>query len=219
MDSHVLEAPDRTQRQRSAGQRCIEQIATLFEGAGRRRSEVRSHTVPALAHALQCAQLAEWAHADAELVGAALLHDLGHLLGPPGEPGSGALDHAGLAARWLSRHWGEDLTEPVRLHTLAKHHLVGFDPRYGDALSAASLHSLSVQGGPMTPLQMRRFEALPHAGAAIKLRIWDDMAHHPGKSTPPLQHYLDLLERLLPPELPRRGHLTIALNPALHRGG
>ena len=211
MDLDTWNAPQPCPRSRSAGQRCIEQIAALLEGPGRRRSDPRGGTVAALPHALQCAQLAEWAHAEVELIGAALLHDLGHLLGSLGGPAPAGLDHAGQAARWLSQHWDDGLTEPVRLHSLAKRYLVGFDPRYGEALSTPSLHSLAVQGGPMTPLEMRRFEALPHAGAAIKLRIWDDMAHHPGKSTPPLQHYLDLLERLLPTEPPRRSHLPIAL--------
>lgn len=213
MDSQVWVAPAQ-QRSRSAGQRCIEQIAALFEGAGKRRCEPRNGSVAALAHALQCAQLAEWAHADAELIGAALLHDLGHLLGGLDGHAPAGLDHAGRAARWLSPHWEDALTEPVRLHAMAKRYLVGFDPSYIAALSPASQHSLTVQGGPMTPLEMRRFEALPHAGAAIKLRIWDDMSHHAGKSTPALQYYLDLLESLLPGEQPRRGHRPIALQPA-----
>lgn len=43
----------------------VAQGASAYEGA-------RRESVSALAHALQCAQLAEWAHADAPLVAAAL---------------------------------------------------------------------------------------------------------------------------------------------------
>jgi predicted HD phosphohydrolase len=48
----------------------VEHGASVYEGA-------RRESVSALEHALQCAQLAEWAHADAPLVAAALLHDMG----------------------------------------------------------------------------------------------------------------------------------------------
>jgi predicted HD phosphohydrolase len=152
------------------------------------------------------AQLAEWAHADPELVAAALLHDVGHLfdarreaLGLRVDAHSAARGHEQRAIHWLCQAFPDEVTEPVRLHVQAKRYLVSFDPRYLEALSARSLHSLSLQGGPMTPLEMRRFELGPHAAAAIKLRIWDDLAMHPGKATPPLSHYLHLLEGLILP--------------------
>jgi predicted HD phosphohydrolase len=164
-----------------------------------------------LEHALQCAQLAEWAHADPELVAAALLHDIGHLFDARSRAlglrtdGRGIDDgHEQRAIHWLRQAFADEVTEPVRLHVQAKRYLVAFDPRYLEALSPSSLHALSLQGGPMTPLEMRRFELGPHAGAAIKLRIWDDLAMHPGKSTPPLSHYLRLLEELILPASPQR---------------
>lgn len=186
--------------------------------------------VDALSHALQCAQLAEWAHADAELVAAALLHDLGHLVdararrlgwfvgaaaesGPllrplphpsarpesPSRPQAPGPGHECRALQLLGCVFPEAVTEPIRLHVQAKRFLVGFDRRYLEALSTASLQALSLQGGPMTPLEQRRFEQEPHAPAAIKLRIWDDLAHHPRKATPPLSHYLTLLDELAQP--------------------
>jgi predicted HD phosphohydrolase len=57
--------------------------ATLYSG----EQVARREAVSALAHALQCAQLAEWAHADNSMVAAALLHDLGQLLDAPAESG------------------------------------------------------------------------------------------------------------------------------------
>lgn len=186
-------------------------IAELLQSGGTAPHEDRPNPVGALEHALQCAQLAEWAHADPELVAAALLHDIGHLVAErsrvpwrradPRETDDG---HEQRALHWLRQAFPDEVTEPVRLHVQAKRYLVSFDGRYLEALSARSLHSLSLQGGPMTPLEMRRFELGPHAAAAIKLRIWDDLAMHPGKATPPLSHYLRLLEELILPVAPQR---------------
>jgi predicted HD phosphohydrolase len=181
-------------------------IAELFHTQGHIHDALHNGVgVNALDHALQCAQLAEWAHADPELVAAALLHDLGHLvdarsrcLGLRVESGTGLAEgHETRAMHLLRSAFGDEVTEPVRLHVQAKRYLIAFDRRYMEALSPASLHGLALQGGPLTPLEMRRFELEQHAGAAIKLRIWDDLAQHPGKSTPPLAHYLRLLESLV----------------------
>lgn len=181
-------------------------IAELFHTQGHLPDLLGQRSgVTALAHALQCAQLAEWAHADPELVAAALLHDLGHLidarsrcLGLRIATAAGVNEgHETRALHLLRAAFGDEVTEPVRLHVQAKRYLVSFDRRYLEALTPASLHGLALQGGPMTPLEMRRFELERHVGAAIKLRIWDDLAQHPGKSTPPLAYYLRLLEDLV----------------------
>ena len=57
----------------------VERIEQLFMQHGDVVYDgARSEPVTALQHALQCAQLAEWAHAPSTLVAAALLHDIGH---------------------------------------------------------------------------------------------------------------------------------------------
>lgn len=169
-----------------------------------------AESIPLLDHALQCAQLAEWAHAEPPLVAAALLHDLGHALvqaacdaagderlarASPPEP-----ERPYLAL--LGQAFDADVIEPVRLHDQAKRYLVSVDARYAEALSPQALERLAAQGGPMGLDERRRFEAEPHADAAIRLRLWDDLAKHPGKTTPPLAYYLDLLAELI--EAPRR---------------
>ena len=50
----------------------------------------RREPVTATQHALQCAQLAEWAHADDALVAAAFLHDIGHFIAAEGSGSSSA---------------------------------------------------------------------------------------------------------------------------------
>ena len=103
-------------------------------------------------HALQAAELAEREGAPDRLVVAALLHDVGHLLDGQDEDLAdrgvdGRHEEAGCA--WLARHFGPEVTEPIRLHVAAKRYLCAVDPSYLDGLSPASRLSLSVQGGPM----------------------------------------------------------------------
>jgi len=63
----------------------VDGIERLFIRRGEQlHDDSRREPVSALAHALQCAQLAEWAHADVSPVAAALLHDIGHLLASAG---------------------------------------------------------------------------------------------------------------------------------------
>jgi phosphonate degradation associated HDIG domain protein len=176
----------------------IAEIEALFmrRGACRYVGEQRE-SVSALAHALQCAQLAEWAHADQSLVAAALLHDLGQLMdGGPGEPLQDD-QHEQRALNLLAGGFGPEVLEPIRLHVQAKRYLVSTDPRYEPGLSPASRHSLQLQGGPMRAEEQALFMARPYASAALQLRRWDDLAKRPGLRTPPLGYYLCLLDELL----------------------
>ncbi|MDN3545052.1 MAG: HD domain-containing protein [Roseateles asaccharophilus] len=173
----------------------VSKIDALFARRGACRYEgERREGVSALEHALQCAQLAEWAHADNSLVVAALLHDLGQLMdGGPQDPLRDDR-HEQLALPLLAAGLGPDVLEPIRLHVQAKRYLVSTDPGYESGLSPASRHSLALQGGSMKPEEQLVFMAHPHASAALQLRRWDDLAKVPGKRTPPLGYYLVLVE-------------------------
>jgi phosphonate degradation associated HDIG domain protein len=184
----------------------IAKIEALFRRRGACQYEgERREGVTALAHALQCAQLAEWAHADNSLVAAALLHDLGALM--DGGPAEDWRDdqHESRALPLLASGFGATVLEPIRLHVQAKRYLVATDPAYEAGLSPASRHSLALQGGPMRAEEQLRFMARPHAAAALQLRRWDDLAKIPGKRTPPLDYYLALLaDELAQAQRPRR---------------
>jgi len=178
----------------------VGQIALLFERHGHAPYEgARREAVSALEHALQCAQLAEWANAEPPLVAAALLHDVGHFLAAEAVLKSEQVDdrHELLAVPFLGDHFGVDVTEPIRLHVQAKRYLVRADAAYAAQLSPASVHSLGLQGGPLDDAETAAFEALPFAEHAVLLRRWDDGAKLPGRQTPPLDYYLALLEDLL----------------------
>jgi phosphonate degradation associated HDIG domain protein len=173
----------------------VDQLEELFHRHGQSHYEAqREEPVTALAHALQSAQLAEWAAAPDSLVAAALLHDVGHFIAPL--PGADDIDdvHELRALGLLRTAFGDDVVEPVRLHVAAKRYLVAVDPRYGDNLSPASRHTLSLQGGAMSPDEVRWFEALPFSAQAVALRRWDDAAKQPARRTPPLAYYIDLLQ-------------------------
>jgi [1-hydroxy-2-(trimethylamino)ethyl]phosphonate dioxygenase len=159
-----------------------------------------SDRVRQLEHALQCAALAEADGADAALITASLLHDIGHLIHDLGEaPAARGIDdrHELLGREWLSRWFGEPVTEPVRHHVNAKRYLTATDPGYFAGLSAGSVRSLELQGGPFTAECAVGFIGLPFAQDAVRLRRWDEGAKVPGKATPDLAHFRRYLEASL----------------------
>jgi gamma-butyrobetaine dioxygenase len=162
--------------------------------------------VTMIQHQLQAGALAH-GRSDA-LVVAALLHDIGHMIGPgDGQPdasdalaGERDAHHDETGAMWLARWFAPDVSEPVRLHVAAKRYLVATEPDYGAKLSEASVHTLRLQGGPMSAQEIREFEALPYAQDAIALRRFDEAAKDPSKDAPSFSCYQDLLARVLVPE-------------------
>jgi predicted HD phosphohydrolase len=172
----------------------LDRITELFaqHGAVPHAGQLRC-SVSALEHALQCAQQAEWADARAELVAAALLHDIGHFMAEHSKASPFDDLHELRSVKLLDADFGPGVIEPIRLHVHAKRYLVAVEHGYEARLSPASAHSLQQQGGPMTRDEVRVFEALPFASEAVALRRWDDLAQEPGKRTPSLDYYLELL--------------------------
>jgi phosphonate degradation associated HDIG domain protein len=167
----------------------IEAIAGLFAGPGAR--DYLGEAVTIGEHMRQAGALAEAAGAPAPLVAAALLHDVGHLRHETDAR------HGAGGAQWLSQWFGPAVTEPVRLHVAAKRYLCATEPGYSDLLSAESVRTLALQGGPMTPDQVAAFEALPGARDAVAVRRWDDEAKDPAVTPPAFVHFTPLLEALV----------------------
>jgi 2-aminoethylphosphonate-pyruvate transaminase len=167
------------------------EIRRRFEERG--ASQYGGERVTQLEHALQTAMLAEADGADAQLVTAALLHDFGHLLHdlPEDAPDNGVDDaHEHRAYGWLSEHFGEEVTEPIRLHVAAKRYLCAVEPSYRASLSAPSLKSLQLQGGVFSGKEVREFQEQPFSDEGARLRRWDDLAKVSGLMTPSLEHFL-----------------------------
>ena len=168
----------------------VEVIGELFAGPG--AGDHLGEPVTIGEHMLQSGALAQAAGAEGTLVAAALLHDIGHLLGDSTED-----RHGEAGARWLSQWFGEAVTEPVRLHVAAKRYLCAVDAGYFGLLSAESVRTLSLQGGPMTAAEVAAFEALPFSRDAVAVRRWDDQAKDPEVTPPRFAHFAPLLGGLV----------------------
>jgi phosphonate degradation associated HDIG domain protein len=169
----------------------LDDIAALFERQG--AAQYSGEPVTQLEHALQCALLAEQAGADDELVTAALLHDLGHLLNDQGEsPTLRGIDdlHQFYALPFLRGLFSERVLDAIRWHVDAKRYLCASRPDYEASLSEDSKRSLALQGGVFSASDARAFLDRPHAQDAVRVRLWDDAAKQAGLATPPLAHYL-----------------------------
>ncbi len=155
--------------------------------------------VTVLEHSLQAAWFVQRKGGAPELVAAALLHDLGHLLHCEGEDAAGhGLDtrHEELGVEALGGHLPAAVLDPIRLHVAAKRYLCFAHPRYRSQLSPASVESLGLQGGPMTAAEAEGFLALPHAREAVTLRHADDAAKVRGLEVPGLESYRALVATL-----------------------
>lgn len=169
----------------------LQDIAQLF--ADRGDEQYVGESVTQLQHALQSAQQAEVEGAGDELVTAALLHDLGHLVHALGAtPTLQGVDdvHQYRALPFLRGLFGEGVLRPIQLHVDAKRYLCATRADYHAALSDDSKRSLTLQGGMFNAQQALAFIAEPGAAAAVRLRVWDDLAKDPARITPPLSHYL-----------------------------
>ena len=175
----------------------IDEICTAFQ---RRGQETYGEGISQLEHAVQCAAFAERDGANAALVTATLLHDIGHLLHDlPADVADSGIDtqHEASGSAWLSRHFGLAVTEPVRMHVAAKRYLATMEPGYFDRLSDASKLSLRLQGGPMTATQAATFAAEPFFADAIRLRRWDEEGKIIGYHGPALDHFLPRVQACL----------------------
>lgn len=156
--------------------------------------------VSQLEHALQCAALAQGDGARPALVAAALLHDIGHLCAEADAQRMGALGvvaHEWVGARYLAAQGlPAEVCELVSGHVAAKRYRVATDLGYRAQLSSASLSTLDLQGGPMSPVEVQRFERDPLHRDKLQLRAYDEEAKDPSAQVPSLSHYAALLRAL-----------------------
>lgn len=138
--------------------------------------------VSQLEHALQAGQVARQHTDNPELIAAALLHDVGHLLGCrdklPDMPGRcGKVDHDRVGADFLRQLGCSELVcAVVGEHVNAKRYLAARQAGYVQQLSRGSQLSLQAQGGPMTAEQACTFETHPHFATILAFRRWEDQA-------------------------------------------
>ena len=176
----------------------VAEIIALYEDRG---LEHYGEDVNQLAHALQCAALAQADGASDALVAAALLHDIGHLVvDVQSEEGyrMGVDDdiHESVGAKVLAPIFGPAVAQPVAMHVTAKRYRCAVDPAYLAMLSTTSTATLAAQGGPLDVAACERFARHPGRDEALQLRTWDDTGKMPEMVTPSLDDLRPLLERL-----------------------
>ncbi len=176
----------------------VEEVVELYTRWG---NDNYDEDITQLSHAVQCASLAQASGASDELVVAALLHDIGHLIDlDTSGTHEGSLDtdlkHEAIGAQALAKLFSAAVTAPVALHVEAKRWRCAADPAYRDALSPASAASLLLQGCPMNLDERSRFEMHPQFSAATQLRSWDDTGKSDDSVDPPFEQFVPLLHRV-----------------------
>ena len=175
----------------------FDEVSDLFDRHG--GGAYFGEAVSQVEHALQAAHFAAEDKAPDELVLAALLHDVGHLLQEtPDDLADWHTDarHEVVGGAWLAKRFAREISDPVRLHVPAKRFLCATDAGYVAKLSEASIVTLKLQGGPMSAAEVAKFKAEPFYTQAVQVRRCDDRGKIAGLKTRALDDYRQLLQRL-----------------------
>lgn len=151
-------------------------------------------------HMLQGATLAEQQGLPEDIIVSALLHDIGHFTS---EFGTFTMQdtedryHEEAGAKVLDQFFPSVVTDCVRYHVAAKRYLCAARPAYFDELSEASVHSLNLQGGPMSAAEVAEFEANPNLDKIVQVRLLDDAGKDPDMETPDFWHFAPMVQRMM----------------------
>lgn len=173
-------------------------LADIFERRG--GEEYLGEPVTMAEHMLQGATLAQQDGKSDLIIVSTLLHDIGHFTS---EFGMFRMDdtedrhHEDAGAVILQEFFPTLVTDCVRFHVAAKRYLCATDPSYFDNLSEASVHSLNLQGGPMSKAEVRTFEENPNLKEIVAVRYLDDAGKHPNMKTPPFSHFAPMVQRIV----------------------
>ena len=173
-------------------------LADIFERRG--GEEYLGEPVTMAEHMLQGAAIAEENGEPEEIIVAALLHDVGHFTSEFGMFSMADTEdrfHEDAGAAVLERFLPPVVTDCVRWHVAAKRYLCATRPGYFAKLSAASVHSLNLQGGPMSDAEIAAFETTPHLKQIVRVRYLDDAGKRAGMKTPDFAHYAPMVQRLV----------------------
>lgn len=181
-----------------SGETIVAFIGSIFDRRG--SEEYLGEPVNMGHHMLQGATIAEQNGQPEDIIVGALLHDIGHFTS---EFGTFTMDdtedrhHEDAGAEVLERFFPSVITDCVRYHVAAKRYLCATRPDYLRRLSEASIHSLHLQGGPMSAAEAAAFETNPNLEKIIAVRYLDDAAKRPDMQTPDYWHFAPMVQRMV----------------------
>lgn len=173
-------------------------LEDIFERRG--GEEYLGEPVTMAEHMLQGATIAEQNGQPEIIIVSALLHDVGHFTS---EFGMFSMEdtvdrfHEDAGAEVLQKFFPTLVTDCVRYHVAAKRYLCATRPSYFDRLSEASIHSLTLQGGPMNEDEVKEFEGKPNLKEIIAVRFLDEAGKHADMKTPPFSHFAPMVQRIV----------------------
>ncbi len=176
----------------------VEFLEDIFERRG--GEEYLGEPVTMAEHMLQGATIAEQNGQSEEIIVAALLHDIGHFTS---EFGTFSMDdtedryHEEAGAKVLEEFFPSIVTDCVRYHVAAKRYLCATKPAYYQRLSEASVHSLNLQGGPMSADEVAEFKTNPNIKEIVAVRYLDDAGKHADMKTPRFAHFSPMVQRVV----------------------
>ena len=177
----------------------VNEIMYLYEQYG--SEDYIGEPISQIEHMCQCAQLAEAAGADDDIILAAFFHDIGHLceFAFPEKKlqhmdNAGVVDHEKLGAAYLrSKGFSPKIARLVQSHVETKRYLTYQYPEYYKKLSDASKKTLEFQGGIMTEDEAVAFEEDDFFDLYVSIRRWDDLAKITALPLPGLFHYKQMM--------------------------
>jgi len=173
-------------------------LEDIFERRG--GEEYLGEPVTMAEHMLQGATIAEQNGHSETIIVAALLHDIGHFTS---EFGMFSMDdtedryHEEAGAKMLEAFFPSIVTDCVRYHVAAKRYLCATKPEYFNRLSEASVHSLKLQGGPMSEADVFEFQKNPNIKEIVQVRFLDDAGKHADMQTPPFTYFAPMVQRVV----------------------
>lgn len=173
-------------------------LGDIFDRRG--DEEYLGEPVTMTEHMLQGATIAEQNGQPEEIIVGALLHDIGHFTS---EFGTFSMDdtedrhHEDAGAEVLEQFFPSVITDCVRYHVAAKRYLCATKPEYFNRLSEASVHSLNLQGGPMSAEEAAAFETNPNLPQIIAVRYLDEAGKRADMQTPDFWHFAPMVQRMV----------------------
>jgi phosphonate degradation associated HDIG domain protein len=161
----------------------VEEVFGLYKKYG--DADYIGEPVSQIEHMSQSAQLAIDGGFDDEVILAAFFHDIGHICvmyqTDESMGGFGKKSHEKIGADYLRQcGFPERVAKLVENHVQAKRYLTYKYPEYYEKLSEASRKTLEYQGGVMSDVEGRAFEADPLFETSILMRKWDELAKDTG---------------------------------------